>query len=124
MSRRKATAPALGAATRSVESERSEKITCVMLERHAAYLDLISVMIRMRHQKAIARTGIVRSLIEFMLRSGVDYSQFASVADMVVHLVGHFRTITPPGQSLHLLESGLFPPPVRKPASEQKTTRT
>jgi len=119
------TAAAVPASPPVIESERSSKITCVMLERQAAYLDVICVLFRMRHQKAVARSAIIRALIEFMQRSGVDYSQFASANAIVVYLVKHFQTVARPGELPRLLESSFFPsrgrirPPERKTAKSQ-----
>jgi hypothetical protein len=49
-----------------------EKITVVMLDRRAAYLDVMSVLIRLKHHKAMARAEIIRALVEFMIRSNID----------------------------------------------------
>jgi len=62
-----------------------------MPHRHAGYLDVISARIRMRHHKALSRAQIVRGLLEFMVRSGIDFSQFSSSDAMVRYLVVHLR---------------------------------
>ncbi len=93
-----------------VHAEPWEKITVVMLERHAAYLDVMSVLMRMRHHRSISRTGLIRAFVEFMDRSPINFSQFATMEQMVQYLVRHFRRIRNRGQLPLLLESSLFHP--------------
>jgi hypothetical protein len=111
MTRKKPTATAVEEVQHgrpSVQAEPLTKITVVLLERHAGYLGIMSVLTRMRHHKAVARTEIIRALVEFMERSGIDFSQFAAMDDMVVYLVKHFRKAAQPGRLPLLLESSLF----------------
>jgi len=89
-----------------VRTERWSKITCVMLDRHAAYLDVVSVLTRLRHHKPISRAEILRAFIEFMERSGIDFTTFASADDMRAYLVDYFRSIAPPGRLPLLLHAG------------------
>lgn len=93
-----------------MHTEPWEKITVVMLERHAGYLDVMSVLIRLRHHKAISRAEIIRALVEFMIRSKIDFKQFATTDEMVTFLVAHFRRIPNRGRLPLLLESSLFHP--------------
>ena len=93
-----------------VHTEPWEKITVVMLERHAGYLDVMSVLIRLRHHKAISRAEIIRALVEFMIRSKIDFKQFATVEEMVQFLVQYFQRIPNRGRLPLLLESSLFHP--------------
>jgi hypothetical protein len=91
-------------------TEPWEKITVVMSDRHVGYLDVMSVLIRMRHHKAISRAEIIRALVEFMGRSRIDFTQFASVDNMVEYLIRHFQKIPNRGRLPLLLESSLFHP--------------
>lgn len=91
-----------------MHSEPREKITVVMLERHAGYLDVISVLIRMRHHKVVSRAEIIRAFVEFMQRSGIDFTQFATVHEMVEFLTEYFRRNPRRGHLPLLLESSLF----------------
>src|SRR5258708_4581582 len=93
-----------------VHSEPWAKITVVMFERHAAYLDVMSVLMRMRHHRSISRTELIRAFVEFMERSPIDFSQFATMEQMVQYLVRHFRRIRNRGRLPLLLESSLFHP--------------
>lgn len=93
-----------------MHTEPWEKITVVMLERHAGYLDVMSVLIRMKHHKAISRAEIIRALVDFMERSRIDFSQFATADEMVVYLIGYFSKIPNRGRLPLLLESSLFHP--------------
>lgn len=93
-----------------MHTEPWEKITVVMLERHAGYLDVMSVLIRMRHHKAISRAEIIRAFVEFMGRSGIDFTQFASVDEMVEYLTEYFSRNPKRGRLPLLLESSLFRP--------------
>jgi hypothetical protein len=106
----------------AIESGLGVKITVVMLERHAGYLDIMAILMRMRHHKAVPRTEMVRALVEFMQRSGVDFSQFSSVGAIVVYLTAHFKTIARPGGLQRLLQSSLLHPRSRKPRSTQTST--
>jgi hypothetical protein len=91
-------------------TEPWEKITVVMSDRHVGYLDVMSVLIRMRHHKAISRAEIIRAFVEFMDRSRIDFSQFATAEDMVEYLIEYFRKIPNRGRLPLLLESSLFHP--------------
>jgi hypothetical protein len=93
-----------------VHTEPWEKITVVMLERHAAYLDVMSVLMRMRHHRSVSRAEFIRALVEFMDRSRIDFTQFAAVEQMVEYLIRHFRRIPNRGRLPLLLESSLFHP--------------
>lgn len=93
-----------------MHTEPWEKITVVMLERHAGYLDVMSVLIRLRHHKAISRAEIIRALVEFMIRSKIDFKQFATTDEMVTFLVAYFRRIPNRRRLPLLLESSLFHP--------------
>lgn len=94
----------------TVHTEPWEKITVVMLERHAGYLDVMSVLIRMRHHKAISRAEIIRALVEFMEQSRIDFAQFATANEMTEYLIGYFRRNPNRGRLRLLLESRLFHP--------------
>jgi hypothetical protein len=94
----------------TIHTEPWEKITVVMLERHAGYLDVMSVLMRMRHHKAISRAEIIRAFVEFMERSGIDFTQFATVEAMVEYLTDYFSRNPKRGRLPLLLESNLFHP--------------
>jgi hypothetical protein len=87
-----------------------EKTTVLMLDRHAAYLDVVSVLVRLKHHKAIARAEIIRALVEFMIRSNIDFAQFATAEEMTTFLVSFFGRIPNSGRLPLLLESSLFHP--------------
>jgi hypothetical protein len=93
-----------------MHTEPWEKITVVMLERHAGYLDVMSVLIRMRHHRAISRAEIIRAFVEFMERSGIDFTQFSDVEEMVGYMTAYFRRNPNRGRLPLLLESSLFHP--------------
>jgi hypothetical protein len=92
----------------AVHTEPREKITVVMLDRHTVYLDVMSVLIRARHHKSLTRAEIIRALIEFMQKSGIDFTRFATATEMVAFLVAHFQRNPHRGRLPRLLESGLF----------------
>jgi hypothetical protein len=95
-----------------VHTEPWEKITVVLLDRHVGYLDIMCVLMRMRHGKAIARAELIRAFIEFMDRSGIDFTQFASMDDMVAFLAKRFGELPRRGRQWPLLlESSFFQPP-------------
>jgi hypothetical protein len=82
-------------------------VTVVMNHRHVAYLDLVAVAIRLRHSQAITRAEIIRALVELMEKSGIDFSQFATVEAMVEYLTTYFGAL--PRRGRHpLLDSGAF----------------
>lgn len=97
-----------------IHFEPWSKVTCVMLDRHAGYIDFVSILIRLRHHKAMSRTEIIRALVEFMDRSGIDFSQFASMDEMVAFLTRQFRAAGRTTKLPLLLESGLFQPPAQE----------
>ncbi|HEY0139312.1 MAG TPA: hypothetical protein VGF48_00375 [Thermoanaerobaculia bacterium] len=78
-----------------VHTERWGKVDVVVFERHIAYLDIMSILIRLRHRKAIPRAEIVRAFVEFMERSGIDFTEFRSGDEIAAHLVNHFGRIRP-----------------------------
>jgi hypothetical protein len=98
-----------------------EKITVIMLERHAVYLDIMSVLIRLKHHKAMARAEIIRALVEFMIRSNIDFARFATAEDLVTFLVSRFRRVPNSGRLPLLLESTLFHP--ERAAAEEQHAR-
>lgn len=83
------------------------EVTLNMIERHVAYLDLLSIVIRLRAQTALARTELVQAFVEFMQRSGIDFSRFATADEMTRYLVAHFRANMRNRMPV-LLESSLF----------------
>lgn len=93
-----------------VHTEPWEKITVVMLERHVGYLDVMSVLIRMRHHEVVSRAEIIRAFVEFMERSGIDFTQFATADAMVEYLIAYFQRNPNRGGLPLLLESSLFHP--------------
>jgi hypothetical protein len=101
-----------------MHTEPWEKITVVMLERHAGYLDVMSVLIRMRHHRAISRAEIIRAFIEFMERSSIDFTQFSSVEEIVTYMTAYFRRNPNRGRLPLLLESNLFHP--ERPAQQPR----
>lgn len=99
-----------------VHTEPWAKITVVLLDRHVGYLDIMCVLMRMRHGKAIARAEVIRAFVEFMDRSGIDFTQFASIEDMVAFLAERFREIPRRGKWPLLLESSFFRRPSGSPS--------
>jgi hypothetical protein len=63
-----------------------EKITVDMLDRHAAWLDMTRVRIRMRHRRAASRAELIRALIDFMHGSGIDFTRFETADEMTAYL--------------------------------------
>jgi hypothetical protein len=100
-----------------VHTEPWAKTTLVLLDRHVAYLDIMCVLVRMSHGKAMARAELIRAFIEFMDRSGVDFTQFASEDDIAAFLTKRFREIPHRGQWPLLLESPFFKRPSGPPPS-------
>jgi hypothetical protein len=90
-----------------VHTEPWAKITVVMLDHQVAYLDLVSICVRLAHHSVIPRAELVRAFIEFMERSGIDFSQFATEADIVDYMTDYFRCL-PNGGRMPFLESSLF----------------
>jgi hypothetical protein len=103
-------ATALPVGRQVVHTEPWTKVMLVMLDRHVAYLDVVSVLIRLRHHRAMSRAEILRGLIEFMERSRIDFSRFATVTDLTEHLAVYFRQVPHRGRVPLLLESSLFRP--------------
>ncbi len=101
-----------------VHVEPWSKVMLVMLDRHVAYLDILSVLIRLRRRKALSRAELVRAFIEFMERSGIDFTRFATLDEMIQYLVAHFRSVNRTRLPL-LIESGLFHQ--ERPAQEPGT---
>jgi hypothetical protein len=90
-----------------VHTEPWSKITMVMEDRHVAYLDLVTLVMRLRHHRAVARAEIIRALVEFMEKSGIDFTRFSTIEDMTEYLTAYFQRIPNRGR-MPLLESGLF----------------
>jgi hypothetical protein len=112
-------AGALPVSRQVVHTEPWMKVTLVMLDRHVAYLDVVSVLVRLRHQKAMARAEILRGLVEFMERSGIDFSRFANVAELTNYLTARFRRSPRCGRVSPLLEARLCPPATDAPIGER-----
>lgn len=91
----------------SVHAEPWSKITIMMEDHHVTYLDLVSMFMRVRHHRTVARAEIVRAFVEFMERSEIDFTQFATIEDMTAYMTEYFGQIPDRGR-LPLLESGLF----------------
>jgi hypothetical protein len=100
-----------------VHTEPCAIVTVILLDRHVGYLDIMCVLMRMRHGKAIARAELIRAFIEYMNRSGIDFTQFASMDDMVAFLAARFRQIPRRGQWPLLLQSSFFQRPSGSPPS-------
>lgn len=79
----------------------------MMDHRHVAFLDLVGVTIRLRHYQAITRAEIIRALVEFMEKSGIDFSQFATVEAMAEYLTKYFAALRCRGR-FPLLDLGTF----------------
>ena len=94
----------------TTHAEPFDSITMSMPERHVGYLDVMSVLIRMRHHKAVSRAELIRALIEFMERSGIDFTQFATGDDIVDYMTDYFSLIPNRGRLPLLLDSSLFHP--------------
>ncbi len=95
------------AGRRRVHTEPWTKVSVMMEEHHVTYLNLVSMFMRVRHHRTVARAEIVRAFVEFMERSGIDFTQFASIEEMTAYLTEYFSRIPDPGR-LPLRESGLF----------------
>ncbi len=91
-----------------VHTEPWAKVTVVLDEHHVVYLDLVSLLMRVRHRRAVPRAELIRAFVEFMAQSGIDFTRFATTDEMVEYLTAYFRRIANPGR-MPLLESGLFP---------------
>jgi hypothetical protein len=90
-----------------VHTEPWSKITMMMEDRHVAYLDLVTLFMRLRHHRPVARAEIIRALVEFMQKSEIDFTQFSTIEDMTESLTAYFQQIPNRGR-MPLLESGLF----------------
>lgn len=58
----------------------------------------------------MSRAEILRGLIEIMVRSGIDFSRLASVAEMTEDLAARLRRIPRRGRVPLLLDSSVFHP--------------
>lgn len=90
-----------------VHAEPWTKVTIMMQDHHVTYLDLVSMFMRVRHHRIVARAEIVRALVEFMEQSGIDFTRFATIEEMTASMTEYFERIPNCGK-LPLLESGLF----------------
>jgi hypothetical protein len=67
------------------------KITVMMLDRHAAYLDLVGICIRLEHHTFMSRAEIIRGLLTWIEKSGIDFSDFAAGREITESLTDLFR---------------------------------
>lgn len=72
-------------------TEPWSKITLMLQDSHAAYLDQLRVTIRQERRKAISRAELIRGFVEFMMQSEIDFSRFASTREMTEFLTQYFR---------------------------------
>jgi hypothetical protein len=86
-------------------------------DRHVAYLDLITLFMRLRYHRPVPRAEIIRALVEFMQKSEIDFTRFSTIEDMTESLTAYFAAI-PNGGRLPLLESSLFTP--RRAAARER----
>lgn len=78
---------------RKSASKLPRTVTFTMLDRHVAYLDMVAIFIRLRQRKALSRAELLRAFVEFMERSGIDFTRFATREEMVRYLAAYFRAI-------------------------------
>jgi hypothetical protein len=64
------------------------KVTVVLLNRQIAFLDHLSAEIRSRSGAAVRRSEIIRTLIDFLERSGLDLKSSSSETDIRMMLQG------------------------------------
>jgi hypothetical protein len=69
---------------------RALKITMTLPERHAAYLDIMSVLIRLRHHRTVCRADLIQALVESMELSGIDFTAFASRDQIAAFVAARF----------------------------------
>ena len=101
-------------------TETWSKITLTMEERHVAYLDVVGVLMRLRYHRPVARSEIIRALVDFMERCEIDFTLFATADKMIEHLTEHLQGIPSRGRlPLLLHESSLFN---QRPAGETERT--
>jgi hypothetical protein len=62
-----------------------------MLDRHAAYLDLLGICSRLEHHTFLSRAEIICGLLTWMENSGIDFSQFATGQEIAAFLTDLFR---------------------------------
>lgn len=67
-----------------VHTEPWAKITVVLLDRHVAYLDRLSIDIRLKHGKAISRAELIRALVEAAEQSKIDFSDASSMEEVTL----------------------------------------
>lgn len=79
------------AVRRALHVEPWSKITVTLLDRHAAYLDVMRTMMRLRHHNRVARAEFIRAFVDFMVASDLDFSQFSSMEQIVEWLVDRFE---------------------------------
>jgi hypothetical protein len=100
-----------GAANPSMRhTETWTKITVTIEDRHVAYLDVVIVLMRLRHHKVVPRSEIIGALVDVMERCETDFTRFATVDEIVEHLTEQFQGIPSGGRLPLLLESSLFNP--------------
>lgn len=71
--------------------EPYSKITVVLLQRQVAFLDDVSVGVRVRHGKAVSRAELLRGLVEAASRLGVDLTQASSADELAALVARAFR---------------------------------
>lgn len=90
-----------------VHTEPWAKVTIVMEESHVLFLDLVILCIRATHQKHVSRAELIRALVEFMEKSGIDFTQFRNADEITEGVVAYLKGIALRGR-LPLLDSALF----------------
>lgn len=102
-----------------VHTERWTKIAVRMLDHQVAYLDLVSICVRLARHRALSRAELIGAFVEFMQQSGIDFSEFATEGEIVGYVTDYFRCIPNRGR-MPLLESSLFQgvAPAQRPRRE------
>ncbi|MBN1434788.1 hypothetical protein JW921_08515 [Candidatus Fermentibacterales bacterium] len=69
------------------------KVTVVLLNRQIAFLDHLSAEIRKRSGEAVRRSEIIRTLIDFLERSGTGTGRSSSEGDLMRQLTRLSREV-------------------------------
>jgi hypothetical protein len=74
-----------------VHQEAWSKITVVMMDRQVEFLDRLSESIRDKSGKSINRAQIIRALVDFVDRSGIDLSEAKSEEEILAGLLRSYQ---------------------------------
>ena len=76
----------------ALHTEAWSKITVVLLDRQIAFLDRLAADVRLKTGKAVSRAQIIRALIDFVLKSGIDLTAATTeneIIDLLLEKLSH-----------------------------------